>query len=116
MCFLSFFDGKKPLTNLNFLNKITSRILIKNLKAKTKEILIMSTFDQVKNIIVDSLKCDEAGVTLEANIAEDLGADSLDIVELIMALEDGLGVSIDSEKAKEIVTVGDAVAMIDALK
>ncbi len=68
--------------------------------------------DKVKKIIVDQLGVDEANVTPEASFIEDLGADSLDIVELIMALEEEFGVEIPDEDAEKIVTVRDAIKYI----
>ena len=76
-----------------------------------KEAVFM--FEKVKEIIVDTLSCEEELVTLEATLAEDLGADSLDAVELNMALEDGLGVSIPDEKMAEMKTVGDIVKYLE---
>ena len=64
-------------------------------------------FEKVKEIIVDSLSCDEDAVTLEANLKEDLEADSLDAVELIMAVEEEFDIEIPDEKAAEIKTVQD---------
>jgi len=71
------------------------------------------TFDQIKEIIVDLLNVDEAKVTLEAKFREDLEADSLDLVELIMAFEDKFGGEISDEEAQKISTVGDVVKYID---
>ena len=62
----------------------------------------MTTFDKVKDIIVDSLSCDEEQVTLEASLKDDLDADSLDAVELIMAVEDEFDVQIPDEEANGI--------------
>ena len=61
-------------------------------------------FEKVKEIIVDSLSCDEDAVTLEANLKEDLDADSLDAVELIMAVEEEFDIEIPDDKAAEIKT------------
>ncbi|MGL4949909.1 MAG: acyl carrier protein [Anaeroplasmataceae bacterium] len=74
------------------------------------------TFDKVKEIICKELKIEESKVTLEASLSEDLGADSLDAVEVIMALEDEFGVSIPDEEAKEIKIVADIVNFIDSNK
>ena len=74
----------------------------------------MTTFDKVKKIIVEQLGVDESEVTPEASITEDLGADSLDQVELVMAFETEFGIDIPDEEAEKIKTVGDAVAKIDA--
>lgn len=71
-------------------------------------------FEKVKEIIVDSLSCDEDKVTLEANLKEDLEADSLDAVELIMAVEEEFDVEIPDEKATEMKTVQDIVDYIEA--
>ncbi|TDB39916.1 MAG: acyl carrier protein [Actinobacteria bacterium] len=69
---------------------------------------------KVTEVIVEQLNADEADVTLEASFIDDLGADSLDIVELVMALEESFGVSIPDEEAEGIKTVGDAVDYIIA--
>ena len=74
------------------------------------------TFNDVKAIIKDLMGSDEAKITLEARFREDLEADSLDLVELIMAFEDKFGAEISDEAAQSIVTVGDAVSYIDAHK
>jgi acyl carrier protein len=68
--------------------------------------------DKVKKIIVDQLGVEEDEVTPDASFIEDLGADSLDIVELIMALEEEFGIEIPDEDAEKIATVKDAVAYI----
>jgi len=72
-----------------------------------------NTFEQVKEIIVDLLGVDESKVTLEARFREDLEADSLDLVELIMAFEDKFGGEISDEDAQKITTVGEAVTYLD---
>ncbi len=71
------------------------------------------TFEQVKNIIVDLLAVDPEKVTKEARFREDLEADSLDLVELIMEFEDEFGGEISDEDAQKITTVGDAVAFLE---
>ena len=71
-------------------------------------------FERVKKIIVDILGVDESKVTLEASFREDLEADSLDLVELIMAFEDEFGGEISDEQAQSITTVGEAVRYLDA--
>lgn len=70
-------------------------------------------FEKVKAIIVDSMTCDEDQVTMEANLKEDLEADSLDAVELIMAIEDAFDLEIPEEDAAEIKTVGDIVRYLE---
>ncbi|MBT3314226.1 MAG: acyl carrier protein [Anaerolineae bacterium] len=70
------------------------------------------TFSEIKDIIVDLLGADEEKVTLEARFREELEADSLDLVELIMAFEDKFGAEISDEDAQSITTVGGAVEYI----
>lgn len=65
------------------------------------------TFDELKNVIVETLNADEEKVTLEASLADDLQADSLDAVELNMAIEEAFGVSIPDEELPNMKTVGD---------
>ncbi len=69
---------------------------------------------KVKAIIVDKLNVEETEVTNEASFTNDLGADSLDTVELIMEFEKEFGISIPDDQAEKITTVGDAVAYIEA--
>ena len=71
------------------------------------------THGKVKAIIVDKLGVDEAEVKPEASFTNDLGADSLDTVELIMEFEKEFGISIPDDKAEKIATVGDAIAYIE---
>jgi acyl carrier protein len=71
------------------------------------------TFEQVKKIIIDLLAVDPAKVTKEARFREDLEADSLDLVEMIMEFEDEFGGEISDEDAQKIATVGDAVSFLD---
>lgn len=66
-------------------------------------------FEKVKKIIVDQLGVDESLVTMEASFIDDLGADSLEIVDLIMAFEGEFGITIPDEDAENLSTVGDAV-------
>ena len=72
--------------------------------------------ERVKAIIVEKLGVNETEVTPEATFAQDLGADSLDTVELIMEFEKEFGVTIPDDKAEGIKTVGDAIAYIEANK
>ncbi len=68
--------------------------------------------EKVKAVIVEQLNVEEDDVTEDASFVDDLGADSLDIVELVMALEEEFGISIPDEQAESIKTVGDAVNYI----
>ena len=72
--------------------------------------------EKVKAIIVDKLGVEEAAVTPEASFTNDLGADSLDTVELIMEFEKEFDISIPDESAEKIATVGDAIKYIEDLK
>ena len=70
--------------------------------------------ERVKAIIVDKLSVEETEVTNEASFTNDLGADSLDTVELIMEFEKEFGISIPDDQAEKITTVGDGIAYIEA--
>ncbi len=72
----------------------------------------MDEFEKIKAVIVDQLGIDESAVTMDASFVDDLGADSLDIVELIMGLETEFDIEIPNEEAENIITVGDAVNYI----
>ena len=72
----------------------------------------MEEFERVKAVIVDQLGADESAVTPEASFVDDLGADSLDIVEIIMGIETEFDLEIPDEEAEKIRTVGDAVNYI----
>ncbi len=72
----------------------------------------MSVESRVKEIIIDQLGVDEKEVTSEAKFIDDLGADSLDLVELVMALEEEYDTEITDEEAEKIQTVGDAIEYI----
>ena len=69
---------------------------------------------QVKQIVIDHLGIDEAKVTPESKFIDDLGADSLDTVELVMAFEEAFDVEIPDEKAEKILTVGDAISHLES--
>ena len=70
-------------------------------------------FEKVRTILVDQLDVEEEKATLEASITEDLGADSLDVVDLVMSLEDEFGVEIPDDQVENIKTVGDIVKYIE---
>jgi acyl carrier protein len=71
-------------------------------------------FETVRDIIVETLGCETEQVTLEASLADDLGADSLAAVELVMALEEAAGISIDDGDAATLKTVGDIMNYLKA--
>ena len=71
-------------------------------------------YDRVKRIIVDRLGVEEGQVAMEASFKDDLGADSLDVVELVMELEDEFDLEISDEDAEKIATVGDVVKYIES--
>jgi len=73
----------------------------------------MSVEEKIKKIICEQLEVDEKDVIPEASFVDDLGADSLDQVELIMAMEEDFGVSISDEEAEKITTVRDAIEYIE---
>lgn len=73
-------------------------------------------FEKIKKIVVDQLGVDESEVTREASFIDDLDADSLDIVELIMAIEDEFGIEIPDDVAEKISTVNDAVEYIKSVQ
>jgi len=73
----------------------------------------MENFDKIKEVLVDVLGVKEEDIKAESKFIDDLGADSLDLVELIMALEDKFGIKISDEDAEKIVTVKDALDYIN---
>ncbi len=74
----------------------------------------MEILEKVKKIVADQLGVDEEKITPQSSFTDDLGADSLDLVELIMALEEEFGISISDEEAQKIRTIGEAVDYISA--
>ena len=76
----------------------------------------MSTFEKVRDIVVDQLGVEPDEVAIESTFIDDLGADSLDIVELIMAFEEEFGIEIPDEAAEKLKTVQDVVSYIDQNK
>ncbi|ECO4018099.1 TPA: acyl carrier protein [Campylobacter coli] len=76
----------------------------------------MATFDDVKAVVVEQLSIDVDAVKMESKIIEDLGADSLDVVELIMALEEKFEVEIPDSDAEKLIKIEDVVNYIENLK
>lgn len=75
--------------------------------------MAQNTFERVRDIIVEQLGVDPSDVTMDASFRDDLEADSLDLVELIMAFEEEFGGEISDEQAQQINTVGDAVKHLE---
>ncbi len=75
---------------------------------------LATVIERVTKVVVDRLGVDESEVKLEASFRDDLGADSLDVVELVMELEEEFDMQIDDEDAEKIATVGDAVNFISS--
>tara|TARA_A100001011_G_scaffold378167_1_gene442648 strand:- start:2021 stop:2254 length:234 start_codon:yes stop_codon:yes gene_type:complete len=73
----------------------------------------MSTFNKIKEVIIDKLGVEESAITKEAHFVDDLGADSLDTVELIMEFEEEFGIEIPDEDAEKITTVANALEYIE---
>ncbi|MDD6650910.1 MAG: acyl carrier protein [Eggerthellales bacterium] len=72
------------------------------------------TFEKVRDAIVETISCEESEVTMEASLVDDIGLDSLDAVELNIALEEAFGVSIPADEMGNMKTVGEIVAFLDA--
>ena len=75
----------------------------------------MAAFEDVREVVVEQLSVAPDQVKLEAKIIEDLGADSLDVVELVMALEEKFGIEIPDSESEKLVTIGDVVSYIEGL-
>ena len=108
-------EPRKILILANLKNRFRDLLVIEKYKLLTQQkIKIMSEIEsKVKSIIVDKLGVDEAEVKPEASFTNDLGADSLDTVELIMEFEKSFGISIPDDEAEKISTVGDAISYIE---
>ena len=76
--------------------------------------MLSVVFEKVRDIVVDQLDADENDVTMESSIVDDLGADSLDVVDLVMSIEEGFDVEIPDEEVENIKTVGDIVKYIES--
>ncbi len=76
----------------------------------------MSTFDKVKEMLVEKLGVEPSKVTLESEIIKDLGADSLDLVEMLFSMDEEFGITVTDEQTESIKTVKDIVDIIDSAK
>ena len=77
---------------------------------------IIMIFDKIKDIIIEQLQVEESDVNMATNLMKDLSADSLDAVEIIMAIEDEYGIEIPDEEAEKMQTVGDLVRYVEENK
>ena len=75
----------------------------------------MDVFEKIKDIIMNELNCKESAITLDAKLKDDLGADSIDAVQIIMDLEETFSIEIDDDNAENIQTVGDLVNYVSEL-
>jgi acyl carrier protein len=73
----------------------------------------MDVFECVKKIIINELNCKPEKVTMESKLKDDLGADSIDAVQIVMDIEDEYGITIDEDVAEQMITVGDVVKYIE---
>lgn len=76
----------------------------------------MAVFDDVRDVVVEQLSVSPDAVKMDSKIIEDLGADSLDVVELVMALEEKFGVEIPDSEAEKLISINDVVAYIEKLE
>ncbi len=76
----------------------------------------MATYEKVKSLLAEQLTINPEKITMESEIVADLGADSLDMVEMMMSMEEEFGITVDEDKAAELKTVADIVALIDGNK
>jgi acyl carrier protein len=72
------------------------------------------TFDKIKELLAEQLNIPADKITMESRVIEDLGADSLDVVEMLMALEDNFNVTVSDEESVNLKTIGDIVKLIDS--
>ena len=74
----------------------------------------MTTFDRVKGIIIETLGCEEEDVTLETNLFDDLGADSIDVIEIALVIEEEFGLEISNEEAERLKTISSVIQYLDS--
>lgn len=75
----------------------------------------MAIFDDVRDVVVEQLSVEPSAVKIDSKIIEDLGADSLDVVELVMALEEKFGIEIPDGEAEKLISISDVVAYVEKL-
>ena len=73
----------------------------------------MTTFDRVKGIIIETLGCEEDDVTLEANLFDDLGADSIDVIEITTVIEEEFNLELSTEEAERLTTINSVIKYVD---
>ena len=73
----------------------------------------MTTLEKIKKLLSEQLSISEDKITEDSRVVEDLGADSLDVVELLMTLEDEFGITVEDEDAIKLKTIGDIISLID---
>lgn len=112
LCFLS--QGKKSVkTHIKDLtSKAKNDIKETGIKLIERKVLCM-VFDQIKELLAEQLDLDESKITMDSDIVEDLEADSLDVVDLVMSMEDEFGVEVPDEVIENFKTVGDVVRYIE---
>tara|TARA_B100001996_G_scaffold382595_1_gene374862 strand:- start:1143 stop:1445 length:303 start_codon:yes stop_codon:yes gene_type:complete len=93
---------------------LTNNLIRKQVKNQKRELMSKEIGEKVKKIVADHLGVEEEKVTDEASFIDDLGADSLDTVELVMAFEEEFGSEISDSEAEKILTVGDAIKFIES--
>lgn len=76
----------------------------------------MAIFDEVRDVVVEQLSAEPESVKLDSKIIEDLGADSLDVVELVMALEEKFGIEIPDSEAEKLISIQDVVSYIEKIQ
>jgi len=74
----------------------------------------VNTFERVKGIITETLGCEEEAVTLEANLFDDLGADSIDIIEIAVVIEEEFGLEMSNEQAERLKTINNVIQYVDS--
>jgi len=77
-------------------------------------VLALNTFDKVKGIIIETLGCEEEAITLDANLFDDLGADSIDIIEMAVVIEEEFGLEMSNEEVNRLQTINNVIQYVDS--